>query len=153
MRKTVAQSIHGGCREADAKETATDCRIPHYVANLIQTIPRHFGIYVQEPENVASCAAGSGIHLCRTAAFVATDKLIAKSYCEMIGTIAACSIDNDDFGSEGSFPQMGEEGLYQRRLIKNGNNNGDLHLTSVAGLLLISHFYPQMTRQQSCSTN
>ncbi len=60
-------------------------------------------------------------------------KLIAEPCRETIGAIGACTIGDNDFGSGRPLAQMGEKWLYQRRLIKNWNNNRDLHLTTVAG--------------------
>src|SRR5689334_9340989 len=78
MGKPVRQSIYRRCGwKADPKETTTDLRIAHYAVNLVQRFQRHFGIRMQKPEYIAACGRSSDVHLFRTAALVASKKLIA----------------------------------------------------------------------------
>jgi hypothetical protein len=72
---------------------------------------------MQEPENIAVGRAGAGVHLYRTAAFAAPNKLIAKPRRKLIRAIVACTIYDNDFRSRRSLAQMLEKGAYQRRLI------------------------------------
>jgi len=121
--KAVGQSINDRFRQTDPEITARDCRLAHYRANLIQTVPWYFGVYVKEPQDVAACFANAGIHLNRPAAFAAPDELIAESCRELISTVGAFTVGHNDLGCGRPLPQMGEKRLYQRRLIKNRNNN------------------------------
>jgi len=128
MRKAVRQSVYdrrGG--QADPKETATDFWIAHYPPNLIQRFQRHFGVGMQKPQNIAACGIGSDVHLFRTAALAAPDNLIAKSLRQPVGAISARAIDDNNFRPTGSFAQVRKKRLYQRRLVKDRNNNRDLH--------------------------
>ena len=128
MRKAVRQSVYGRHgRQADPKETATDFWIAHYPRNLIQRFRRHFGVGMQKPQNIAACSIGSDVHLFRTAALAAPDNLIAEALRQLIGAVSARAIDDNNFRSTGSLAQIREKWAYQRRLIKDRNNNGDLH--------------------------
>ena len=127
MRKAVRQPVNNISRQADAKVTATDSSIPDYAANLIQASRWHFGVCMQEPENIAARHAGASVHLHRTAAFAAPNKLIAKPRSKLVRAVGACTIDHNDFRSSRSLAQMLEKGAYQRRLIKNWNDDRELH--------------------------
>jgi len=128
MRKTVRQSVYGRRgRQADPKETATDFWITHDAANLIQRFQRHFGVGMQKPQNIAACGFGSDIHLFRTAALAAPDNLIAEALRQLVGAVSARAIDDNNFRPVGSLAQIQEKPAYQRRLIKDRNNNRDLH--------------------------
>ena len=124
MRKAVRQSVYGRRgRQADPKETATDFWIAHYPSNLIQRLPRHFGVGMQKPQNIAAGGIGSDIHLFRTAALAAPDNLIAEALRQLVGAVSARAIDDNYFRSTGSLAQIREKRTYQRRLIKDRNNN------------------------------
>jgi len=123
MRKAVRQSVNNTSRQADPKVTATDSSIPDYTANFIQASRWHFGVCMQEPENIAAGRTGAGIHLYRTAAFAAPNELITESYRKLIRAVGACTIDHNDFRSRRSLAQMLEKRPYQRRLIQNRNND------------------------------
>jgi hypothetical protein len=128
MRKAVRQSVYGRRgRQADPKETATDFWTAHYPPNLIQRFQRHFGVCMEKPENIAACGIGSDIHLFRTAALAAPDNLIAEALRELVGAVSARAIDDNNFRPTGSLAQIREKRAYQRRLIKDRNNNRDLH--------------------------
>ena len=128
MRKAVRQSVYGRRgRQADPKETATDFWIAHYARNLIQRFQRHFGVCMQKPENIAAGCIGSDVHLFRTAALAAPDNLIAEALRQLVGAVSAPAIDDNNFRPRGSLAQIREKWAYQRRLIKDRNNNGDLH--------------------------
>jgi hypothetical protein len=128
MRKAVRQSVYGRRgRQADPKETATDFWIAHYASNLIQRFQRHFGIGMQKPQNIAASGIGSDIHLFRTAALAAPDNMIAETLRQPVGAVSARAIDDNNFRPTGSLAQIREKRAYQRRLIKDRNNNRDLH--------------------------
>jgi hypothetical protein len=128
MRKAIRQSVYGRRgRQADPKETATDFWIAHYPPNLIQRFQRHFGIGMQEPQNIATGGIGSDIHLFRTAALAAPDNLIAEALRQLVGAVSARAIDDNNFRPAGSLAQVRKKRAYQRRLIKDRNNNRDLH--------------------------
>ncbi len=128
MRKAVRQSVYGRRgRQADPEETGTDFWIAHYARNLIQGLQWHFGVCVQKPQNIAACGIGSGIHLFGTAALAAPDNLIAEALRQLVGAVSARAIDDNNFRPTGSLAQIREKRAYQRRLIKDRNNNRDLH--------------------------
>ena len=129
MRKTVRQSVNGRRGwQADPKETATDFWIAHYASNLIQRFLWHFGVCMQKPENVAACGICPGVHLLGSTALAALDDLIAEAMGQLIGTVGARAIDDNNFRPTGSLSQVREKPAYQQRLIKDGNDNGDVHL-------------------------
>jgi hypothetical protein len=128
MRKAIRQSVHGRRgRQADPKETATDFWIAHYPPNLIQRLQRHFGVGMQKPQNIAACGIGADVHLFRTAARAAPDNVIAEALRQSVGAVSARTIDDNNFRPTGSLAQIREKRSYQRRLIKDRNNNRDLH--------------------------
>lgn len=128
MRKPVRQSVYSRRgRQSDPKETGTDFWIAHYASNLIQRFQRHFGVCMQKPQNIATCRVGSDVHLFGTAAFAASDNLIAEVLRQSIGAVSACAIDDNNFRTPGSFAQVRKKRAYQPRLIKDRDNNGDLH--------------------------
>ena len=128
MRKAVRQSVHGSCSwQSDPEETATDFWITHYARNLVQRFQRDFGVCVQKPEDIAACRIGSNIHLPGTAARAALDDVIAKALHHLVGAVSARAIDDNNFRPMCSLAQIREKWAYQERLIKDRNNNGDLH--------------------------
>jgi hypothetical protein len=82
---------------------------------------------MQKPENIAACGTGSHVHLFRAAAVAASDNLIAEALRQPVGAVSARAIDDNDFRATGSFAQLREKRTYRRRLIKDRNNNRDLH--------------------------
>ena len=128
MRKAVRQSVYGRRgRQADPKETATDFWIAHYPPNLIQRFQRHFRVGMQKPQDIAACGIGSDVHLFRTAALAASDNLIAEALRQLVGAVSARAIDDNNFRSRRSLAQMREKSPYQRCLIKNRNDDRELH--------------------------
>jgi len=128
MRKAVRQSVYGRRRrQADPKETAADFWIAHYPPNLIQRFQRHVGVCMQKPQNIAACGIGSNVHLFCTATMGASDNLIAEPLRQFVGTVSARAVDDNNFRPTGSLAQVREKRAYQRRLIKDRNNNRDLH--------------------------
>ncbi len=95
--------------------------------NLIQRFQRHFGVCMQKPKNIAACSIGSEVHLFRAAALAAPDNLIAEAFRQSVGAISARAIDDNNFRPTGSFAQVRKKRAYQRRLVKDRNNNRDLH--------------------------
>jgi hypothetical protein len=128
MRKAVRQSVYGRRgRQADPKKTTRNFWIAHYTPNLIQRFQRNFGVCMQKPENIAACDVGSDVHLFRTATLAGPDHLIAEALRQLIGAVSARTIDDDNFRTTSSLTQIPEKRAYQRRFIKDRNNNGDLH--------------------------
>ena len=128
MRKAIRQSVYSRRgRQADPKETATDFWITHYPPNLIQRFRRHFGVRVQEPQNIAARGIGSGIHLFGPAALAASDNLIAEAVRQLVRAVSARAIDDNNFRPTASLAQIREKRAYRRRLVKDGNYDRDLH--------------------------
>ena len=128
MRKPVRQSVYGWRGgQAYPKKTATDFWIAHYPPNLIQRLERNFGVGMQKPQNIAAGGVGSDVHLFRTAALAAPDNLIAEALRQLVGAVSARAIDDNNFRPTGSLAQIREKRAHQRRLIKDGNNNRNLH--------------------------
>ena len=75
----------------------------------------------------AVCGLRSDVHLFRTAALAGSDKLITQLLRQLIGGVSARAIDDNNFRPTGSFAQVRKKRLYQRRLVKDRNNNRDLH--------------------------
>jgi len=124
MREAVRQSVHKWRGlQANPKKTTTNFWISHYSANLTQRFQRHFGVCMQKPENIAGGCIGSGIHLFRTAALAGPDYLIAEALRQSVGAVSARTIDDNNF----RFTQIREKWAYRRSLIKDWNNNRDLH--------------------------
>jgi len=76
---------------------------------------------------VAACGGGSGIHLFRTAALAAPDNLITQLSRQLIGAVSARAINDNNFRPTSSLAQIRKKTAYRRRLIKDRNNNRDLH--------------------------
>jgi hypothetical protein len=128
MRKAIRQSVYSGRgRQADPKETATDFWIAQYPLNLIQRFERHFGVCMQKPQNIAARDISSGIHLFGTAAHAAPDDLIAKALRQPVSAISARTVDHNNFRPTCSLAQIREKWAYRGRLIKDWNNNRNLH--------------------------
>jgi len=109
MREAVRQSINVGWRELNSKETACDIWIIHDALDLLQTAPRNFGIDVDEPENVATRGARTGVHLCRSAG-LAYDKLIAKALRVIAGAVGTSTVCNNNLCADCPLAQMREKG-------------------------------------------
>jgi hypothetical protein len=125
MRKGIRQSINRGSRQANPKIAATDLWIIHDALDLIQTLPRDFGINVQEPKDLAARGAAASIHLYCSIALV-HDKLIAKTPSEIGRAIRAFTICDNNLCSWRSFAQLVKKWPYQRCLIKDRNNDREL---------------------------
>jgi hypothetical protein len=82
---------------------------------------------MQKPENITACRVGAGIHLFRTAALAAPDNSITEANRESFSAVSAHAVDDNNFGATGSFAQLREKPAYQPRLVKDRNNNRDLH--------------------------
>ena len=107
MRKAVRQSVdRRRGRQADPEETATDVWIAHYAHNLIQGIQWHLGVRVQKPENFATGCIGSDVHLPGTAACGAPDNLIAEALRQLLGSVGAPAIDDNNFRPSCSLTQI-----------------------------------------------
>jgi hypothetical protein len=122
MRKAVGQSINPAPRQANSKVTASDLWITHDVLNLIQTLPGHFGINMQKPKDVALRHTAASVHLYCSTAF-AHDKLIAKAPSEISCAIGASTIGDNNLASRRSLAHLLKKWPYQRRFVKDGNND------------------------------
>jgi hypothetical protein len=78
---------------------------------------------VKEPEKLSACYTRPGVHLRRTAGFIAANKLITKCFCETISPVGACTIDHNDFRAKRPLAQPAEKWAYQQRFIKNRNDD------------------------------
>jgi len=129
MRKDIRQSVYDRRgRQADPEETATDFWIAHHARNLIQRFQRYFGVCMQKPEDFAARCLGSDVHLPGTAARAAPYNVIAEAFRQPLGSVSAPAVDNNNFRPTGSLAQSRQERADQWRLIKDRNDNGDLHL-------------------------
>ena len=57
----------------------------------------------------------------------APDNLIAEALRQLVGAVSARAIDDNNFRPTGSLAQIRQKRAYQWRLIKDRNNNRDLH--------------------------
>jgi hypothetical protein len=89
---------------------------------------------VQEPQNIADRGVGTRIHLFGTTAFAAPDNLVAEVLRQPVCAISARAIDDNNFRPTRSLAQIQEKWAYQWRLIKDRNNNRDLHRRFLSGL-------------------
>jgi len=122
MCKAVRESINQSSRQANSEVTANNLRITHNARDLIQTPRRHFGIDMDKPKNVTTRDARAGIHLHATIA-LAPHKLITKTGGEPICTIGASTVRNNNLSFGRSLAEMLKTWPYQRRLIKDRNND------------------------------
>jgi hypothetical protein len=128
MRKAVGESVDGWRGwQTDPKETASDFRTAHYARNLIQRFQRDFSVCMQKPENIPACCFGSDVHLFGTTARSAPDKLIAEALRKLAGAVGAPAVDENNLRPSRSLAQIRQKRAYQSRLIKNRNDNGNLH--------------------------
>jgi hypothetical protein len=129
MRKTVRQSIDCVPRQPNSKVAANCVWIVHDTLDLIQTSVRNFGINMDEPKDVAVRGTRTSIHLyCSISG--AYDQLIAAARGEFGRAISASAIGNDNFGARRSLMHLLKKWADQRRLVADGNNDGELHLHS-----------------------
>jgi hypothetical protein len=82
---------------------------------------------VQEPQNIADRGVSARIHLFGTAAFAAPDNLVAEALRQPVCAVSARAIDDNNFRPTGPLAEIREKWAYQWRLIKNRNNDRDLH--------------------------
>jgi len=105
MREAVRQSINGASRQANSKKTACDIRIIHDALDLLQTAPWNFGIDVDEPENVATRGARTGIHLYGPIT-LAYENIITKVSREISRAVTASPVRDNNLCSHRPFAQM-----------------------------------------------
>jgi hypothetical protein len=108
MREAVRQSINVGSRELNSKETACDIWIIHDALDLLQTAPWNFGIDVNEPENVATRGARTGVHLYRSTGLT-HDKLVARAGHNFNRAIRASTVCNNNLCAGCPLAQMREK--------------------------------------------
>jgi hypothetical protein len=125
MSKAVRESINQASRQANSEVTANDIRIIHDARDLIQTLRWQSSIDMNKPKDLPARGARAGIHLPSTTA-IALHKLITKAGSEPICAIGASAVCNNDLRFRRSRVQMLKEWLYQRRFVKNRDNDRDL---------------------------
>lgn len=125
MSEAVRESINQALRQANPEVTANDSRIIHDARNLIQTSLWDFSIDMHEPKQVAASGACAGVHLPGTTA-IARDKLITKAESKPICAIGASAVCNNNLRFRRSLAQVLKEWSYQRRFVKNRDNDRQL---------------------------
>ena len=95
-------------------------------ADLIQTFQWQSGIDMDKPKDLPARGERAGIHLPGTTA-IALDKPITKSGGEPICAIGASAVCNNDLRFRRSLAKMLKKRPYQRRLVKNRDDDRDLH--------------------------
>ena len=126
MSKAVRESINQAARQANSEVTANDIRIIHDARDLIQTLQWQSGIDMDKPKDLPARGERAGIHLPGTTA-IALDKPITKSGSEPICAIGASAVCNNDLRFRRSLAQVLKKWSYQRRLVKNRDDDRDLH--------------------------
>jgi hypothetical protein len=122
MSKAVRESINQASREANPEVPANDLRVSHQMCDLIQTSLRDFGIGVDKPKNLPVRDARAGIHLPGPTS-LAHNELMAKACRESICSVGAPTVRDDDLRFRRPLAQMPKKWAYQRRLIKNGDDD------------------------------
>jgi hypothetical protein len=126
VRKTIGQPVHQLLWQANSKEPAGDYRIVHNTLDLSQTSRRHFGINMNKPKNVAVGSACTGVHLYRPIWF-AYNNVITKSTRAISSAVVASPICDNDLCFRRSFAQVLQKWTYQGRLIKDWDNDREVH--------------------------
>jgi stage V sporulation protein SpoVS len=125
MSKAVRESIDQVSWQANPKESTSDAGIIHDARDLIQTLQWQSSVDMDKPKNGSARSARTDIHLPATTA-IALNKVITKSGSEPICAIGASAVCNDDLRSRRSLSQMLKEWSYQRRFVKNRDNDRDV---------------------------
>ena len=82
---------------------------------------------------LTACSGGTGIHLCGSTA-VAFNKPIAKARGEVDRAIRASAISDDNLRFGRAVAQVLKKWSYQRRLIEDRNNDGQLRSNVFLGI-------------------
>jgi hypothetical protein len=130
MRKTVCQSIHGVWRQANPEKTAGNAWFSQYALDFSQAFLRHFHVRVQKPKDVAGCGTCAEVQL-RSPIGLTHHELIAKACCEGSGSITASAICHNDFSFRRALAQLLQKRTYQRCLVVNRDDDGELHLNAL----------------------
>jgi hypothetical protein len=125
MSKAVRESINEVSRQANTEVTANDIRIVHDVRDLIQTLQWQLSINMDKPEDLPARGMRAGIHLPATTA-LALNKPIIKPSSEPICAIGASAVRDNNLRFRRSLAQMLKEWSYQRRFVKNRDNDREL---------------------------
>ena len=125
MSKAVRESINQAARQANSEVTAHDIRIVHDVRDLIQTFQWQPGIDMDKPKDLPARGERAGIHLPGTTA-IALDQPITKSGGEPIRAVGTSAVGDNDLGFWRSLAKMLKKRVYQRRLVKNRDDDRDL---------------------------
>jgi hypothetical protein len=125
MSEAVRESINQASRQANSEVTTDDIRIIHDARDLIQRLQWKCRVDMDKPEDLPARSARAGIHLPATAA-IALDETITKSGGEPICAIGASTICDNDLRFRRSLVQVLKEWSYQRRFVKNRDNDRDL---------------------------
>ena len=126
MSKAVRESINQACAAGEFgsnRQRHSDQSM--MCADLIQTFQWQSGIDMDKPKDLPARGARAGIHLPGTTA-IALDKPITKSGGEPIRAIGASAVRDNDLGFWRSLAQMLKKWPYQRRLVKNRDDDRDL---------------------------
>ncbi len=126
MRETVRQPINQPSRQANPKVAADNIRIVHDARDLIQTLHWHLDIRVDKPKDLPARGVRSCIHLVGTTQ-LALNEAIAETCSEVSRAIGASAIGDNNFGSRRSLAQMLKKRAYQGCLVKNWNDDRELH--------------------------
>jgi hypothetical protein len=126
MRESVRQPIYWVWWQANAEIAAGNGAVIQYARNFSQAFLGHFGIYVNEPKNVAARGACAEVHLRGPIALAHYD-LVAKPSRKIRRSIGASAIRDNNFGARRSLAKMLKKRAYQLCLIVDWNNNGELH--------------------------
>ena len=126
MRETVRQPINQPSRQANPKIAADNIRIVHDARDLIQTLQWHFDIRVDKPKDLPVRGVRPGIHLPGTTP-LALNEPIAEACREISRPIDASTVGDNNFGSRRSLAQMLKKRAYQGCLVKNWNDDRELH--------------------------
>ncbi|HEU5246018.1 MAG TPA: hypothetical protein VFU09_02905, partial [Candidatus Udaeobacter sp.] len=122
MREAVRQSINRILRQANSKVAADHIPVLQYTRDFIQASVRDFRIDMHEPEHVAKRSMCARIHLPGPIG-VGPNELIAKARAEISCVIGAFAVDDNNFSFRRSVTEMLKKWPYQRRLVKDGNND------------------------------
>src|SRR5438034_8432466 len=100
---------------------------------------------MHKPKDVATRSACAEVHLGRPIAF-ADYNLAAKPRREIRRSIRASAIHDNNFGSRPLLAKTLKKRTYQRRLIVNRNDNGELHSNSVIQIVSTTRLLTKTSR-------
>ena len=135
MSETIGQPVNESrAWQANSKKTSGHISILEQLANFIQTVIGHFGIYVQKPEHIAPRHFRSRIQLLRSST-LSLQHAGTKSFGQFSCPVRATAVDNDDFCTRCALPQLSKERLNQRSFVEDRNNDRNKHLRTTNPVL------------------